>query len=143
MKTNQTKLNFSMKFRGATATQVGFGLLKGIFGSLLILLFLSGFMSVGGSVRFFPWIIGFNAALACFSLTERNFDALINKRVTAAGTGAGIALLSGVLMNILSHYVMGVLVIYWFDMMLSVFIGSIGGLLGAILAITHHKLKLK
>ena len=53
----------------------------GVFGSILIVMFFTGVMSMGTIEKLLPFIIGFNAALTGFNLMTRTKDSLKYKRL--------------------------------------------------------------
>jgi len=132
---------FFLYLKSSLWGQIIYSILAGVFGTLLVVLFFSGFMPLGITIKFIPWVVGFNAAVTGYTLMDRTRDKIRHKRAAAGGSGVLVALLTGIILNGLSRYVMGVYLILWPDMTVLMLIGAVLGWAGAALAIRYFNLK--
>ncbi len=121
--------------------QIAYSILGGVFGVLLIVLFLTGLMSVGDVVGYIPWIVGFNGAVTGYTLLDRTKDRLRHKRMAGAGAGLVAALVAGLALNAVARHMVGMDLISFADFLLMMLIGGGTGGLGAMLAVKYFNLK--
>lgn len=107
----------------------------GAFGTVLLVVFFGGLMSINTVGKLLPFIIGFNAALTGYNLISRAKDSLKYKRTWCVISGtimvAGVVLI----LDVLFFYLTGSYMIYMTDVLLLILIGAVLSWLGSILAI--------
>ncbi|MCP4690262.1 MAG: hypothetical protein GY859_19575 [Desulfobacterales bacterium] len=109
----------------------------GLFGTLLVVLFLTGFMPLAATIKWIPWIIGFNAAAAGYTLIHRARGRIRRKKTVGAGAGFLVAAAAGLALNSMSGHMTGVGLIYWTDLLFFSAIGALFGGLGAMLSVKY------
>ena len=114
--------------------------LIGIFGVVLLVIFLTGLVPIGTVEKFLPFIIGFNAALTGYNLISRAKGHLEYKRMWGAVAGMMMVIGAALILNFASHYYTGGYVVYIADFLILVPIAGVFSFLGAILAIRYFKL---
>ena len=107
----------------------------GVFGSILLVMFITTLMTIGTFKKLLPYIIGFNAALTGYNLMTRIKESLKYKRLW--GLISGITMVVGVtsILNIAFYYYTAGYIIDMSDFLILVFIGAVFSWLGSILAI--------
>ena len=121
--------------------KIAYSIIVGALGSLLLVVFFTTLMSLGTIGKLLPWVIGFNAALTGFNLINKTKNSLKYKRIYAVASGILVAVIAGVLINIIFFNLMGGYVIYIKDLIFLIAIGAVFSGLGAILAIKHLNIK--
>ena len=120
--------------------KIAYSIIVGVFGSVLLVVFFSSFMSLDIIGKLLPWLIGFNASLTGFNLINKTKNSLKYKRIYAVASGILVAIFAGVLLNIISFSIMGGYFIYIPDLIFLIVIGAVLSGLGAILAIKYLNL---
>jgi hypothetical protein len=110
---------------------------------LLIVLFLTCFMPLTETVRYIPWIIGFNTAVAGYTLTDRTREQIQHQKVAGAGAGFLVAATACITLNLMAGYMTGIGLIYWTDMLFFTIIGTGFGWIGAVLSMKYLAIKKK
>ena len=118
-----------------------YSIMVGGLGSLLLVVFFTTVMSYGTIEKVLPWVIGFNAALTGHNLITRTNDSLKYARISAAGGGIFMVIISVVLINTILFHFMGVYLIYFTELLFLIAIGAFFSGLGAILAIKYINLR--
>jgi hypothetical protein len=118
-----------------------YSIMVGSLGSLLLVVFFTTVMSYENIEKLLPWVIGFNAALTGYNLITRTNDSLKYARISAAGGGILMVIISVVLINIIFFHFMGVYLIYFAELIFLIAIGAFFSVLGAILAIKYINLR--
>ena len=137
----ETVLNgWLLNMRSSLWGQAAYSLFSAFFGTLLVVLFLSGLMPLAATVRYLPWIIVFTSAVAGYTLIDRTRDKLRYKKGAGAAIGLLVALLTCTTLNLMTWHQAGIGLIYWNDTLLMVVIGVVFGGLGAGLAKKYHRL---
>ena len=114
--------------------------LIGFFGSLLLVMFFIGVMSVRTIEKLLPFIIGFNAALTGYNLIIRIKDGLKYKRILSAVSGILMVVSVVLMLNIAFYYYTGDYIVSITDFLLLAFLGGVFSFIGAILAMRYFKL---
>jgi hypothetical protein len=112
----------------------------GFFGSALVSVFLTGLLPISGVLKWIPWILGFNAAVAGYTLLDRTRNMLQYKKLAAIGAGFVMSLLFTIALNGLARYMTGMDLVMWTDLILFSVIGAIFGGIGGVLSIKYQKL---
>ena len=133
--------NISLKNKFYPFRKFVHSILVGVIGSVLLVIFFASLMSLGTITKLLPWVIGFNAALTGYNLINKAGKRLKYKRIYAVVSGITLAIITGVLLNIISFYLMGGYLIYFSEFMFLILIGSICSGLGSILAIKYLNLE--
>ena len=121
--------------------QVGYSFMVGLCGSLLIVIVLAGVMPLVDTIRFLPWVLGFNASVAAYTLMERAHARF--KRPKAAGMLIGfvLGLVACGLLNLGAVYAAGATVATMTEALVFSAIAAGFGAAGAWLAGAYAKLK--
>ena len=106
----------------------------GVFGSILIVMFFTGVMSMGTIEKLLPFIIGFNAALTGFNLMTRTKDSLKYKRLWSLLSGIILVVGVTLILNIAFYYLIGDNIVFMADFFILAVTGGVFSCLGAILA---------
>ena len=112
----------------------------GVFGSILIVMFFTGVMSMGTIEKLLPFIIGFNAALTGFNLMTRTKDSLKYKRLWSLLSGIILVVGVTLILNIAFYYLTGDDIVFMTDFFILAVTGGVFSCLGAILAIKYYNL---
>jgi hypothetical protein len=115
-------------------------ILIGIGGNLICFLFLLTFLHVFEAIKFIPWIMAFNTALTGYSLIDKTRNLIEPNKVVSAAAGTLTALMTGLVLTMLSIFAVGENLVMIKDWILYLVIGSVFSALGATLAIKYHKL---
>jgi hypothetical protein len=121
--------------------QASYSMLAGLFGSLLLVLFLTGLMPLSATVRYLPWILGFNACVAGYTLLDRTREKLHHQKVAGMGVGFLVALLACTALNLLAVKMAGIYLVGWAEMLLFITIATVFGGLGAWLYLKYSAIK--
>ena len=117
-------------------------LLIGVGGNMLLLLFLMMLMDLIAASKFTPWIIGFNTAMSGYSLVEKTQPLIARKRLRLLSVLMGAlvtALTCGLLIG-LSIFCLGESYLPVRDLLLFLFVGTIGSELGTLLGIRYFNI---
>jgi hypothetical protein len=87
--------------------QVVYRIGVGTVGSLILVFFLMGLVSISGAVSFMPWSIGFNAALTGYTLLDKTRNRLKHKRIVILGAGLSVGGAACLALNVTGVYLMG------------------------------------
>ena len=120
--------------------KIAFSIIIGVFGSVLLVVFFSSFMSINTIEKLLPFVIGFNAALTGFNLISKTKNSLKYKRIYAVASGISAVIFTGVILNLISISIMGGYLIYITDLIILIVIGAVLSGFGAILAIKYLNL---
>ncbi len=117
-----------------------YSLFTGTTGTMLVVLFLNSFLPLGATLKWVPWVIGFNAMVTGYTLMEVTRRKIRRKRIAGVGSGIVVALAAGVALNLLSRQVWGEFLIGWADLLFFTAIGAVFAGLGAALAVRYLQL---
>jgi uncharacterized membrane protein len=117
--------------------QIVYSIFTGFFGTLLVALFLTCFMPLTATVRYIPWIIGFNTAVAGYTLIDRTREQIRYQKAAGAGTGFLVTVTACITLNLMAGYMTGIGLIYWTDLLFFTIIGTGFGWLGAVLSMKY------
>lgn len=135
------KMGTFSNIKSSLAGQVLSSIFTGLFGSLLLVMFLTGLMPIAATVKHLPWVLGFNAAVAGYTLLDRNRDKLRHKKLSGVGVGFLVAVTACLLLNFLTFKMTGMGLIEGGEMIFFIIISAIFGGFGAWLAITYSRIK--
>jgi hypothetical protein len=139
--TETAKSDFFSKIKSSFWGQVLYSTMTGLFGSLLLVLFLTGLMPLGETVRYLPWILGFNASVTGYTLLDGIGDRLSFPKLSGAGMGALVAMLVCNFLNVLTLKTAGIALMGAGEILLFIGISSISGGVGAWLTIAYTRIK--
>jgi hypothetical protein len=115
-------------------------MLIGIFGTVLLVMFFAGLMTMGTIEKLLPFIIGFNAALTGYNLIRRMKDRLKYNRIWSVISGITLVVGVTLILNIAFYYLTGGYIVYMTNFLILALIGGVFSWLGAILAIRYFNL---
>jgi hypothetical protein len=107
----------------------------GVFGAVLLVMFFVGLMTIGTIERLLPYIIGFNAALTGYNLTNKIKEHLKYKRIWSVISGIIMVGAVVLILNIAFYYFTDGYIVDMVAFLFLVLIGGVFGWLGSILAI--------
>lgn len=136
------KMGFIANIRSSLCGQVLYSILTGLFGSLLLVLFLSGLMPLADTLTYLPWILAFNAAVAGYTLLDGAADKLKRKKLSGVGVGSVIALMTCALLNLMAWKMTGMMgLMGWPEMAGFIAVAALFGGFGAWLAVKYARIK--
>ena len=135
-----TAIENNLNKKGFPSRQIGWSILIGVGGNMLIFLFLMTFMHIFAVIKFVPWIIAFNTAVSGYSLVDKTRNLIQRKKLFAVLMGAVIALITCGLLVMLSIFIESENFLAIHDVVFFLVIGVIGSALGALLGIKYFKL---
>lgn len=123
-----------------TATNISFSIASGLFGSIILAVFLSGVISAGKTADIMPLIIGFNGAVSGYKAVDLLKGNLAHLKTvgTIAGTAAGV--LAWPVLNIVSFYVAGLFILTAGDLATFTVVSGMTGYLGSFTAVRYFQL---
>ena len=116
-------------------------ILTGVFGSVLLVIFFTGLMSIGTIGKFLPFVIGFNTALTGYNLLYRSKNKFKYKRIWGLISGIITVVITVLILNGLFFYLAGDYIICIMDFLFLISVGSVFSWLGAVLAIRYLHLE--
>ena len=122
------------------AKYMGYSVLAGVMGSVLLLGFLMVLMPFGTVIKFVPWVIGFNSALTGYTLMDRTRTSLNRKRLAAVIAGFLNALITCIAVSAALFYLTEGGLFSLLYLLFLIFIGCLLSWLGAVLAIKYLNL---
>lgn len=130
-------------FKGKTEIvgKFAYSILVGVFGTILLVLFLSTLMNMLDVVKFIPWVMGFNTATTGYCLVEKTRDQLRYRQVSSIVAGILNVLLTCIILHLVSFHLLGGYFFDTRDFIIFLIIGIICSEFGALLAIKYFKLK--
>ena len=131
----------SLKEKAPLLGKIAYCILTGIFGTAVLIAFLSVFMELYSVVSFIPWIIAFNTAMTGYSLLDKTRGTLKYKQISSIGAGVLNVIITYFLLILLSFYFFDENLFSIKDFALFLVIGVVCSELGALLAIKYFKLK--
>lgn len=121
--------------------KIAYSIFIGVFGTILLVLFLATFLHTFEVVKFIPWIIALNTIITGYSLLDKTRDQLKYKQLFSIGAGILNVIFTCVILNIMSVHFLGEYLLGTWDFIVFLIIGVICSELGALLAIRYFKLK--
>ena len=115
-------------------------LLIGVGGNVVLFIFLLTFLPIFAAIKFIPWIIAFNTAVAGYSLVDKTRNHLKYPKTISALAGCLNALITSGIITAVSIYSFGERLLTIRDISLFVVAGLICSVLGTILAVKYFKL---
>ncbi|MGD2270533.1 MAG: hypothetical protein PVI06_09050 [Desulfobacterales bacterium] len=135
-----TPMEMNVKNGAMPSWKVVQSMLIGIGGNLICFLFLLTFLHVFEAFKFIPWIIAFNSMLTGYAVIDKTRNLVEPNKAVSTAAGTLTALMTCLVLTILSIFVVGENLVTIQDWMLCVVIGSVCSVLGALLAIKYHNL---
>ena len=121
--------------------KIAYSIFVGVFGTILLVLFLATFLHTFEVVKFIPWIIALNTAITGYSLLDKTRDQLKYKQLFSISAGILNVIFTYVILSIISVNFLGEYLLGTWDFIVFLIIGVICSELGALLAIRYFKLK--
>ena len=121
--------------------KIAYSILGGVFGTLLIVMFLSTFLYIFELVRFIPWIIGLNTAITGYALMDKTRNLLKYKQIYSVCAGILNVIITYLLLTLMSVHILGEYLFGIWDLIVFLLIGIVCSELGALLAIKYFGLK--
>jgi len=112
-----------------------YAIVIGVFGAVLLVMFISGLMTIGTIERLLPYIIGFNAALTGYNLISKIKEHLKYKRTWSVISGIIMVGAAVLILNIIFYYFTDGYIVDMVAFLFLVLIGGVFSWLGSILAI--------
>lgn len=137
MKSNHGLNRADFSLAGKIVTSI----LIGVFGTILVTLFLTTFIPIYHVVKYIPWIIAFNNLITGYSLLDKTRNLLKYKHISAVCAGVSNVIITSGILVLLSLYFVGEYLFTLQDYILFFIFGGICSELGAILAIKYFKLE--
>ena len=141
MVTDRIKMESFSSVRSALCWHVGTSLLTGLFGTLLIVVVVTGVLPLGQVAVYLPWIIGFNAAVCGYTLLDRSPAAFRYKKAAGAGIGFMVGVLTCALLEFLALQWTGIGLMDWSEMAVPISMAALFGWFGAWLAVAQSRIK--
>jgi hypothetical protein len=104
---DMAEADMSSNDRSLLVRQVVYRIGVGAVGSLILVFFLMGLVSISGAVSFMPWSIGFNAALTGYTLLDKTRHRLKHKWIVILGAGLSVGVVACLALNVTGVYLMG------------------------------------
>ena len=120
--------------------QIGYRILVGIGGVLLLSIILLGLLPAPALIRFIPWLIGFNCALTGYTIVEKTRGRIQNRGWAAASVGLVTALAAHGVLAVIFVALVGEPLMTWGDLLLNLLVGCASSGLGAFLAVKYFNL---
>lgn len=121
--------------------KVVYSILMGVFGTVLLVLFLSFLIETVQVLKFIPWIIAFNSAMTGYSLLDKTRDQLKRKEISSICAGVVNVTLSFVILNLIFTFSWGEFLLTRWDFLLFLILGGACSELGTVLAIKYFNLR--
>ena len=118
-----------------------YSIFAGVFGTILIFLFLNTFLHVFEAVRYIPWVIALNTAITGYSLLDKTRDLLKHKHIWSISASILNVIITYAIFSLLFIYLVGESLFGPWDLLLFLVIGIVCSELGALLAIKYYKIR--
>ena len=132
---------FKNKINTFLIGKIAYSIFVGVFGTIIIVLFLATFLHTFKVVQFIPWIIALNTLITGYSLLDKTRDQLKYKQLSSIGAGILNVVFTYIILCIISVNFLGEYLLSRWDLLIFLIIGFICSELGALLAIRYFKLK--
>jgi len=117
-----------------------YSILIGVFGTILLVLFLTTLMHILGVVGFVPWIIALNTAITGYSLLEKTRNLIKYKQISAISAGIVNVITTYIILSLIFFYFAGEFLLSKWDLIVFLLIGIVCSWLGSKLAIKYFGL---
>jgi sterol desaturase/sphingolipid hydroxylase (fatty acid hydroxylase superfamily) len=117
-----------------------YAVLVGVFGTILIALFLATFLHLSEVLRLVPFIIALNTALAGYISVEKTRDQVRHKYLFSMGAGILAVFIAYAILAVMLSYWLGESFLGPLDLLIFLVIGVVCSELGAFLAVKYFKL---
>ena len=131
-------INILNRLTASVPGAFAYSILAGVFGALILIIFLDGVLAFESLMKLIPWILGFNTALTGYSLVEKTRERLTYKRLYAIGSGGIVVILVCLLLTLAFDF--GALVTIP-QLAIYGLIGIVFSGFGAWVSIKQHQLK--
>jgi hypothetical protein len=121
--------------------KIAYSIFAGVFGTIILVLFLATFLCIFEVVKFIPWIIALNTAITGYSLLDKTRDQLKYRQLSSIGAGVLNVIFTYIILCIISVNFLGEYLLGIRDFIVFLIIGVICSELGALLAIRYFRLK--
>lgn len=121
--------------------KIAYSIFAGVFGTIILVLFLSAFLHALEVVKFIPWIIALNTIITGYSLLDKTRDQLKYRQLSSIGAGVLNVIFTYIILCIISVNFLGEYLLGIRDFIVFLIIGVICSELGALLAIRYFRLK--
>ena len=121
--------------------KIGYAVLSGVLGTVLIVLFLSTFLYPDEFTRLLPIILAFNTAVTGYALIERTRDRFKHKLMSSIMAGAANVILTHTILNLMFFFQTDIYVFGVVDLIFFLITGLICSSLGGLLALKYFKLR--
>ena len=132
---------FKLKENFPLPGKIAYCILTGVFGAVVLIMFLAVFVELYRVVAFIPWIIAFNTAITGYSLMDKTNNALKYKQLFSMCAGILNVIITYFILSIIFFYLFGENLFTKWDFVLFLVTGIICSELGALLAIKYFRLK--
>jgi len=132
---------FKNKINPYLLGKIAYSIFVGVFGTIILVLFLATFLHTFKVVKFIPWIIALNTIITGYSLLDKTRDQLKYKQLSSISAGIVNVIFTYVILSIMSVHLLGEYLLSRWDLIVFLIIGFICSELGALLAIRYFKLK--
>ncbi len=132
---------FKNKINPYLLGKIAYSIFVGVFGTILLVLFLATFLHTFEVVKFIPWIIALNTAITGYSLLDKTRDQLKYRQLFSISAGIVNVIFTYVILSIISVNFLGEYLLGTWDFIVFLIIGVICSELGALLAIKYFGLK--
>ena len=122
-------------------SKVAYSILIGVVGTVLLVFFLTFLIESVQVLKFIPWIIAFNSAIAGYSLMDKTRDRLKRKEIFSICAGVLTVTISFIVLNLIFMLSHGEYLLTRIDLLLFLILGVACSELGAVLAIKYFNLK--
>jgi len=129
------------KFNSYLLGKIAYSIFAGVFGTIILVLFLATFLHIFEVVKFIPWIIALNTAITGYSLLDKTRDQLKYKQLFSISAGILNVIFTYVILSIISVNFLGEYFLGMWDFIIFLVIGVVCSKLGALLAIKYFRLK--
>ncbi len=120
--------------------QFSYCVLTGVTGTMVLAMFASTFTELHRLGSLIPWMMAFTAAGTGYSLMDKTGSSLKYKHMTSSAAGIISAILTGIILTLLSYYFLGENIFTIGDFSLFFIIALVCCELGALLAIKYFNL---
>ncbi len=121
--------------------KIAYSVLVGVFGTVLLVLFLTVLIHIYQVIKFIPWIIAFNTALTGYALQDQAGDRIRHKHISSIAAGILNVLVTYMILSMIFLHMAGVLQFGVRDLLVYLTIGVVCSELGALLGIKYFRLK--
>ncbi len=123
-----------------TTAGISFSIASGLFGSIILAVFLAGVISAGKTADIMPLVIGFNGALSGYKTVNLLKEDITRLKLTGTLAGAAAGFLAWPVLNLVSFYAAGFFILTVPDLAIYTITSGFTGYLGAFTATRYFHL---